>query len=205
VSIDEGDSVHAMFEMVRKKAPETLGLFTAKDDEQFDAALIPFIEWSVRHLEENKKILFNMEEVGLSAFFVARISMPGLTVTQERHSNGHVDITIEADHCTPVRKRLAEAKIYRGPEYHVDGVEQLIGRYSTGRDKSGLMITYVKRKNIERIIEKIRDHMDENLPHGQTGKTKPHVLSWSFNSVHIHNSGALLRVDHIGCNLHVER
>ena len=33
----------------------------------------------------------------------------------------HVDITITADHCVPVRKKLGEAKIWDGPEYHIKG------------------------------------------------------------------------------------
>ena len=42
--------------------------------------------------------------------------MPGLTVAQETNSNGHVDLTIEADHCTPARVKLGEARLLRWPE-----------------------------------------------------------------------------------------
>ena len=127
--------------------------------------------------------------------------MPGLTVTRETHSNGHVDLTIEADHCTPTRQKLGEAKIYDGPAYHFKGLEQLLGRYSTGREGRGLLIIYFRKPNITGLVQNLRKQMDISHPCKQQGNTADHVLKWSFLSAHAHDCGDNLEVSHIGCNL----
>jgi hypothetical protein len=126
-------------------------------------------------------------------------------VTQEAHSNGHVDLTIEVTHCTPLRRSLDEAKIYNGPEYHVKGVEQLLGRYTTGREGRGFLIVYFRKKDIAGLVQKLRARMDTELPRRQQGTTRDHRIRWSFLSTHGHSSGEHLDVSHIGCNLYSER
>src|SRR5262249_29211677 len=140
---------------------------------------------------------------GLSGALAAALSIPGLSVTQEANSNGHVDLTIEADHCVPPRTKLGEAKIYSGFKYHTDGLEQLLGRYTTGREGRGLLIEYVRRNDISGLISKLRKKMDDDLPMKQKGKTADHVLKWSFISTHGHACGDDLQVGHIGCNLYI--
>jgi hypothetical protein len=127
--------------------------------------------------------------------------MPGLTVLREAHSNGHVDLTIEALYCVPMRKKLGEAKIYDGPEKHIKGLEQLLTRYTTGREGRGILIEYFRKKDIEGLVKKIRERMDADLPLGQLSATRDHLLKWSFLSTHAHSSGSNLEVGHVGCNL----
>jgi hypothetical protein len=126
-----------------------------------------------------------------------------MTVTQETNSNGHVDLTIEADDCVPPRKK-AEAKIYSGPEYDTQGLEQLLGRYTTGREGRGLLIEYVRKRNIAGLVEKLRKKMDDERPQKQKGPTTAHPLKWSFITTHGHASGEDLQVGHVGCNLYIE-
>jgi hypothetical protein len=114
-----------------------------------------------------------------------------------------VDLTIEGDHCSPPRRKLAEAKIYDGPAYHIAGLEQLLGRYTTGREGRGLLIEYVRNSNIKEIVESLRERMDLDLPFQQTKKSEDLTLKWSFQTEHLHSSGEKLPVGHIGCNLHV--
>src|SRR4051812_2314142 len=123
-----------LVEAIRRKAPEYLDLLTATSDVEFETALNALLERSILSLEANKKNFSTLDEVGLSAVLAAAISIPGLSVTQEAHSNGHVDLTIEADHCYPARTTLGEAKVYDGPAYHFKGLEQLLQRYTTGRE-----------------------------------------------------------------------
>ena len=130
-----------------------------------------FLGKAVDVLEQNKKNFDTLDEEGLSAALAGKLSIPGLTVSQEKHSNGHVDITIEADHCSQVRRKLGEAKIYDGPKYHLKGLEQLLGRYTTGREGRGLLIVYVRKKDITGLVTKLREKMDANLPMKQKGKT----------------------------------
>ena len=189
--------------MVQRKAPEYMDLLTAETTEEFESAFDTLLEKAIVRIEENKKNFEKLDEEGLSAVLAAALSIPGLAVTQETHSNGHVDLTVEADHCSPSRKKLCEAKIYDGPEYHIKGLEQLLSRYTTGREGRGLIIEYVRKKDISSLIKKLRQKMDSDLPMKQKGLTSDHTLKWSFLSTHTHDSGEDLEVGHVGCNLHV--
>ncbi|MGO9275077.1 MAG: hypothetical protein ACLQOO_33395, partial [Terriglobia bacterium] len=122
------DSYFALVERIRRRAPAYLDLLTAETDDQFEAAFEVVLEVAVRHLEKNKANFQSLNEVGLSGALAGALAIPGLTVTQEAHSNGHVDLTIEADHCFPARIKLGEAKIYDGCAYHISGLDQLLRR-----------------------------------------------------------------------------
>ena len=176
---------------------------TANNSEDFESAFDTLLGQAVNHLQKNSKNFKYLDENGLTAALVGFLRIPGLTVTQESHSNGHVDITIEALYCTPPRVKLGEAKIYNGPEYHLKGLEQLIGRYSTGNEGRGLLISYVRKKDIAELVRKIRNVMDSDLPMNQQNNTRDHILKWSFISIHKHSSGEDLEVGHIGCNLYI--
>jgi hypothetical protein len=193
-----------LIETMRQKAPEYIDLLTAITDAEFEKAFDAILERAVMHLEANKKNFSKLDEEGLSAVLVARLSIPGLSVSQETHSNGHVDLTIEADHCMPARKKLGEAKIYDGPAYHIKGLGQLLGRYCTGREGRGLLIVYYRKANIAGLVQTLRKTMDDDLPLDQQGPTIDHMLKWSFLSTHNHTCGDNLQVGHIGCNLYID-
>jgi hypothetical protein len=195
------DSVSELVDRLRAKAPAYLDLLTAKTDEEFEAAFTTLLETVVRQLEKNGKNYVGLGETGLSAVLASALTMPGLTVTQEAHSNGHVDLTIEADHCTPARVKLGEAKIYATPSYHIKGVTQLLGRYTTGRELTGLLINYVRRPGIKGITTTLMAAIDKEKPERLVAPCEPHKLKWSFSTKHEHLSGETLTVDHIGCNL----
>jgi hypothetical protein len=197
----DNNSVAEMFERARRKAPEYLDLLSSKTDAEFEAAFTPLLERAVSHLEANAKNFRTLDEVGLSGVLAGVLMMPGLTVTQESHSNGHVDLTIVADHSAPTLKKLAEAKIYRSPSYHIEGVSQLLNRYTTGREGSGFIISYIRKKDISGITTKVRAVMDAKLPESQIGPCENHELKWSFRSKHKHKSGEVLSLGHVGCNL----
>jgi hypothetical protein len=154
------NSLLAYYEMVKQKAPEYFDLLTAKSITEFEKAFDALLEKAVSGLEQNKKKFARLDEEGLSAALALALSIPGLTVTRETHSNGHVDLTIEADHCTPARRKLGEAKIYKGPAYHFKGLEQLLGRYSTGREGRGLLIVYFRKPDIAGLVQNLRKQMD---------------------------------------------
>jgi hypothetical protein len=201
---DQDDSLYAFCEILKQKAPEIFNLITAKSTAEFEAAFDALLDKAVSGLEQNKKKFESLDEDGLSSALALALSMPGLTVTRETHSNGHVDLTIEADHCTPARRKLGEAKIYDGPAYHLKGIEQLLGRYTTGREGRGLMIVYFRKPNIAGLVQGLRKQMDADLPCKQQGITADHSLKWSFLTAHAHSSGENLEVSHIGCNLCTE-
>lgn len=202
--IPDKDTLAYYAELIQRKAPEYFNLLTAATEEEFENAFTALLQEAVAHLERNKANFNGLKEVALTAVVVAFLNIPGLKVTQEEHSNGHVDITIEAEHCVPARRKLGEAKIYAGPSYHEKGLEQLIGRYSTGREIRGVLLNYVRKADIAELIKHLRQSLDKSLPQKQKGPTQDHKLKWSFSSVHDHSSGEDLAVDHIGCNLYVK-
>lgn len=190
-----------LINMIQRQAPEYLDLITARTCEEFATALDALIEQGVSHLEKNKDNYQALDEEGLSATLAAKMSVPGLDVSQEKHSGGHVDLTFEAIHSTPAWSALGEAKIYDGPAYHIKGLNQLLTRYTTGRECRGLLIEYVRKKDIKGLMDKVSGAMDDQLPEGQTGPTTGCALKWSFESTHAHSSGENVRVVHVGCNL----
>jgi hypothetical protein len=191
-----------LIDLIRARAPQSLDLLTANTDSEFDKALEFFVEGAVIHLESNSANFATLGEVELTAVLVAALSVPGISVTQESHSNGHVDVTISLNYASPAQIRLGEAKLYDGYAYHVKGLQQLIGRYTSGRCGRGLMFIYYRRKYIETVIRRLREEMDANLPLSQSTKTTDGSLKWSFLSKHQHSSGSPLEVVHYGCNMY---
>jgi hypothetical protein len=201
MSGQDNNSLFELCEMLKQKSPEYFNLVTSKSASEFESAFDVLLEKAVSGLEQNKKKFESLDEDGLSGALALALSMPGLTVTRETNSNGHVDLTIEADHCSPARRKLGEAKIYDGPAYHFMGLEQLLGRYTTGREERGLLIVYFRKPNISGLMKGLRERMDSDLPCKQQGNTADHALKWSFLSAHAHACGDNLEVSHIGCNL----
>jgi hypothetical protein len=197
-------SVLDLVEQIRRKAPEYLDLFTAENAEDFENAFNALLEKAISGLETNKKNFKALNEEGISGALALALNAPGLSVRQETNSNGHVDLTIEADHCVPARTKLGEAKIYNGPKYHFEGLEQLLSRYTTGREGRGLLIVYFRKTDIAGLVKKLRKTMDAEQPCQQQGPTNDHMLKWSFLSIHAHSCGENLEVGHIGCNLYID-
>lgn len=201
---DTADTANSLIKLIQRKAPEYLDLLTANTDTEFLDALDTLLEKAVTGLESNRKNFQKLDEEGLTGVLALALSIPGLTVTQETNSNGHVDLTIRADHCIPARTVLGEAKIYNGPAYHIDGLQQLISRYITGRELRGLLMVYFRERDIASRVKKLRERMDADTPCYQQGGTRDHTLKWSFLSSHTHSSGENLDIAHIGCNLYGE-
>jgi hypothetical protein len=189
-------------EFLKGVAGEYIDLLTAKTEVEFDDAFDVLLQRQVARLEQNSQNLVSLGEVPLSAVLAGYLSIPGISVTQEQHSNGHVDITVEARTRGGIRRKLGEAKIYNGFIYHCDGLKQLLDRYTTGRECRGLLIVYVKKANIAGLVKELREGMDKDLPEAQTGPTKDHDVRWWFLSEHMHSSGENVIVEHVGCNMY---
>jgi hypothetical protein len=199
------NSAAALIDLICRKAPEYLDLLTARNDGEFETAFDAILQRAIMQLERNARKFAELDEDGLSAVLATGLSVPGLAVTRESYSNGHVDLTIDADHCVPARRKLAEAKIYDGPSYHFSGLKQLLGRYTTGRECRGLMIVYFRSPNIDGLVVGLREKMDAEKPMQQQGATSAYTLKWSFLSKHKLATGASHEVGHLGCNLFFEK
>lgn len=198
------DSLLTLIEQVKTRYPgyESLKMMVSQTDAEFDEALEGMLERTVIYAEQNANFLVDDSEDAITAFITAYLNgSPGIRVLQQAHTNGHVDITVESD-LPPLRRRLGEAKIYGGPAYHVKGLEQLVNRYSTGREGAGFVVEYVKDANIKDLVAKIKSYLDNAKPCSQDGDAQDHRIRWAFITYHQHSSGELLRVLHLNCNLH---
>lgn len=200
---DRSSDAARLVRLIERKAPAYLDLLTAQTDAEFESAFDTVLSKAVAHLERNRSNFASLDEVGLSGALAMALSIPGFTVTQESHSNGHVDLMIVADHCFPERIKLGEAKIYSGPKTFIRGLEQLLGRYTTGREGRGVLIVYFRESDIASLVLKTREKLDAERPLRQLGPTTDHGIKWSFLSTHSHSCGDSHVVAHIGCNLHV--
>ena len=202
----QADSLSALIDEIGSMYPvvELLKLVSAETEEEFDHALEYLLENAVKHLEKSANFLNDQLEDYITNFLISYLCGTQLIDAEhDAYSKGHVDITIETKTSFPKRIRLGEAKIYRGPSYHVDGMEQLINRYTTGREGTGFMLEYVTARNIVDLVDKIRKHLDEHRPCAQNGDTQDHRhILWAFESQHTHSSGEGFRVVHLNCNLH---
>jgi hypothetical protein len=186
------------------RCPEIFDLLTSDTQEEFETTFDKWLAQAISGLETNAVNFKNYDEEALTASLALALNRPGVHVHQEPNSNGHVDLLIEVGLDSPTWKKLAEAKIYDGPEYHFKGLHQLLGRYTTRKETRGLLVVYVKKSNISGLMKKLRNRMDETLPESQQGSCKEHSIKWSFISAHLHSCGDLLEVGHIGCNLFVQ-
>jgi hypothetical protein len=195
-------TLYNYIELTKKLSRETLDLITANNDEEFDAAFDNWLTQAIAKMEANKLNYKSLDENGLSAVLAATLSTGEISVTQEQNSNGHVDLTIKLNNSSPQRIKLGEAKIWHGKEYHAKGLDQLLNRYTTGRECRGFVVSYVKIKDIKGLFQDLRKHIDDTKPFNLDGLCRDHGIKWSFLSQHKHNSGELVGVCHIGCNLH---
>ena len=200
------DSIVQLADQVRNRiSDEYIKILASNSDMEFDDALERVLERAVDYMERNANHLFPLDEDAITAFLVAFLNMPGLRASQQTHTNGHVDLTIEAEYTPPLRRRLGEAKIYDGPDYHEKGLKQLVKRYETGREGSGVLLEYVKKPNIKGLVDKLKEYMDNNKPCDQDGISQNHRIHWCFVTHHLHVSGELVRVVHLSCNLFREK
>jgi hypothetical protein len=198
----DGGTLYDLTEHLRLRSPEHLDLFASLNEEEFQIAFDSLLGKALAGMEESKVNFQRLDEPGLSAVLRLALNVPGLSVSLEQYSNGHADLTFESYRMGIARRILGEAKIYDGPQYHIDGINQLLG-YMTGREIRGLMVVYMRKADGVKLMKKVQDVMDANKPSSQQGITAAHALKWCFDSLHTHPCGEDIRVSHVMCNLYV--
>lgn len=198
----DGGTLYDLAEHLRLRSPEHLDLFASLNEEEFQIAFDSLLGKALAGMEESKANFQSLDEPGLSAVLRLALNVPGLSVSLEQYSNGHADLTFESYRMGIARRILGEAKIYDGPQYHIDGINQLLG-YMTGREIRGLMVVYMRKADGVKLMKKVQDVMDTNKPSSQQGLTTAHPLKWCFDSLHNHPCGEDIRVSHVMCNLYI--
>ncbi len=205
--IDKDDTLTVMVDGLSRSYRD---LATARNNAEFDAALAQIILDGVHRLETDSKGFSKLGEDALTSILVGYLNgTEVLVVTREENSNGHVDMTFKAHWSKPPRLAQGEAKVFNYYPTHEKGLNQLINRYSTGREERGLLLSYVKIKEIKKHFVKLREQMDEKRPCEQVAACGDHSIDnpleptrWSFVSKHTHSSGECVEVWHLGCNVY---
>jgi hypothetical protein len=191
------------FELLGKLSKTTTDFLKAESIADIDRAFDNWMVEAISELERNRKNYKTLKEDGLTAVLAGLLRTPEISVRQEENSNGHVDITIRLNNIYPNWITLGEAKVWHGNKYHIQGLNQLLNRYSTGRECRGFVISYVRKEDIKNLFRKLRGYIDDNKPYDLDGLCRDHNIKWSFLSRHKHSSGEMVEVCHVGCNLFV--
>lgn len=181
---------------------QTKDLIVAETDAEFDKAFDNWLVVAISRLESSSKEFKDLGEDAISSILAGYLSTGEVSVTREAHSNGHVDLTVKLVNSSANRTKLGEAKIWRYPSYHTKGIDQLLNRYTTGRECRGFVISYVKLQDIKALFEKLREYIDNEKSCDLQGICKDHNIRWSFLSSHKHSSGEIVEVCHVGCNMY---
>ena len=187
--------------LLQRNSPAGLHVFFARSPDEFADALETAIESAVQHMEAGASFNYNRDERALTHELVGCLGGGGVHVQNEGHSSGHVDVTVAHPNQTGWRV-LGECKIYRGPAHHVEGCGQLLLRYATGRLPRTFCLDFVQLGDIHGKIQRIRDHMDHDLPLEQQGVARDHRMRWAFTTDHRHGSGENVSILHVGCNVY---
>jgi hypothetical protein len=193
-------SLRSYLRFISSKLPASLPLLFCYNDEQFADYAEDCLVQAMQKLEDGRKHYQRLNEEGLSYTIVMIMRSAGIPARCEEYHGGHVDVTISHFY---LGDYLGECKIYKGPKYHSGGCEQLLNRYMTGRVARGFCLAYFFGPNMQSLIGKIRNYMDVNLPHNQTGPSIECRHKWSFSTTHKHSAGSVVQVVHLGCNLHL--
>jgi hypothetical protein len=139
---------------------EALALFARKGmgtRDEFIEALHRDVDEGIRILEGNANE-FSEEDTGeteLSSFIYTYLKGRGYNVSCEPHERGHVDIKVNSSALNLLW--LAEAKKHGKYEADIDGVRQLLTRYSSGFDTVGAVILYVWNQGAAKVAQEFRD------------------------------------------------
>lgn len=138
------------------KAYEPEPTITPKDYEM----ILDIIDKTATMLERNPTTFKDMDEEQLRDQFLVPLNyqFEGQTTGETFNAAGKTDILIrEDDKCLFV----AECKIWRGPKYFEESIDQLLS-YTTWRDTKTAILIFNRNKNFTPILEKIpysvKDH-----------------------------------------------
>jgi len=182
-------------------APPQLKVAFATSDAEFSDAVEASLESAIQHMEAGASFNHNRDERALVHELVGCLAGGGLAAQNEAYNNGHVDITVVHWRHNGWRV-LGECKIYHGPAHHLDGCQQLLHRYATGRLPRTFCLDFVKDPDIRQKMQGIREQMDVGRPLNQCAASRNHAMRWAFLTTHRHSSGEDVAILHVGCNVH---
>jgi len=180
--------------------PEAVTRLRVQTPSGFQEITEKLLGHAIAHLETSSNYLRSSREDTITCAAIGFLNRYGIEATSQTNSRGHVDIFLK-NSSHPGFTICGEAKIWRGPAYHINGLNQVLG-YTTGRFPFCFILVYVQTGIIKDLMETLQTTLDASRPEAQRGPCSRHgSLTWALLSNHQHNSGELVRVLHAGVNL----
>jgi hypothetical protein len=196
------NTAREFLQFVDRKLPGISLVFCSTSEREFVEAVDLILDRTIRMLEGNAATHSGLGELALSTMLTDLIDNSGVPCQKERYHNGHVDVTIAHPRSLPYQY-LGECKIYNGFKRHCDGCDQLLNRYSSGRDMRGFLLEFFTRPRMYWLLQGLRNNFDQTSPLKMKRTSHDHALiKGAFVSVHAHFTNTDVEVLHIGCNLY---
>lgn len=203
MSVQSESSLLYIFGLLQAHNPELAALLGARNQEDFVAAAEQGLARAIITIQSGATQYRDLDERGLSLLLADLLNHSGFSATAERRNNGHCDVVVE--YLLPGRWRyLGECKLHRGPQYHIDGCEQLLG-YCGGHEIRTFCLDFFKVKEMYNKLASLREHCDSQLPLSQRAVSKEDPSTkGAFVTQHPHSSGTSIEILHVGCNVFIE-
>jgi len=194
--IDEVDELYSRAEqrvLVRRRSEAPEHFISQLYEDLIQA--IELLEKGANHYPRDK-----FDETSLTKQIVDRMACFGYAITAESDSRGHVDVTVTSHRKTVTW--LGEAKIHKDYGWLHKGLEQLVGRYTTGRHADAALLIYIYNKNAATVLDSWSTKIKEEKLCELVGEPSKRERT-TFNSTHAHPSwGVPLLVRHLGISLY---
>lgn len=169
-----------------------------KDYDSFINRLYIEIGDVISGMESARKERTEDGEDRISVEIVQNMKARGYIAFKDPTHGGHVDIFVQ-----PERKQeftwFAEAKIWRGSIKLKGGLEQLLNRYASGRQKNIGLLVYFKCPELTIKLNEWRSFISDN---GLCQfKNNNLINDFSFETTHKQQAGTEVVVRHMGINL----
>jgi hypothetical protein len=185
-----------------RELPGTALLYFSTSEREFVEAVDFVLDVAIGTLEQNAASHKDLGELALSTMLSDLMRQSAIPCEKESYRNGHVDITVIHPRMRHYQY-LGECKIYAGFKRHCSGCDQLLNRYSSGRNARGFLLEFFNRRGMYRLLQGLKKQFDQDSPLAMKGRSRQHEhIKGAFISLHKHFTSAEVEVLHLGCNLY---
>jgi hypothetical protein len=161
----------------------------------FLEALYFDLDGAIERLEANAHRNQSDGEEKLTNFLVAQLAAAGYDASCETDVRGHTDLKIENRSAQVVW--IAESKLHWSHEKNIEGMLQLMTRYTSGRHSNAGFLLFIRQPGAALILKRWRTAVQTDARLACTG-VQGHSHQATFSSNHDHSSGFKLLVRHYG-------
>jgi hypothetical protein len=150
---------------------------------------------AIERLESNAHRVQSDGEEKLTNYLAVQLAAAGYDASCETDVRGHTDLKVENRSAQVVW--IAESKLHSSHEKNIDGMLQLMTRYTSGRHSDAGFLLFIRQPSAALILERWRSAVqaDARLACTAVGN---HSHQATFSSDHDHPSGFKLFVRHHG-------